>query len=77
MNIDIEKFETGWFDLFLRLSEPELDDLIANLERLKHEKDYFFNIQSNHESSDPGISNLVISLGTNGLENNAEMYPKA
>ena len=75
MNIEIEKFETGWFDLNLRLSESDIEELITNLEKMKNDRDYFFNIQSSFEGSEPSLSNLRISLGIEEIGNNVEMYP--
>lgn len=60
MYANLEDFKTGWYGLSLGLSEDEIDNLVAALQRLKSTKNHF-HFRSNFEGAG-GLGDIEIYL---------------
>jgi hypothetical protein len=69
MRTEIEDLQTGWFKIFLRLTQDEIDKLIESLKSLG--PGGHFHLMSSHEE-DSGVADIEVSL--QGRDEQSNMF---
>ncbi|MBI5747839.1 MAG: hypothetical protein HZA00_01850 [Nitrospinae bacterium] len=72
MHIELEKFKTGWYEIFIGIQEDEIDTLIENLRLLKTNKDQHFHISSDYEG-EGGIGEIEFYVQEEDEESNMKI----
>ena len=71
MHVEIEDFKTGWYGMSLTLSTEDIDQLIANLNAIKKDKDKHFHIFSNYEA-DGGVGDVAFYHNPDNFKSNVQ-----